>query len=168
MPQNRTRLIALGALLAAALSADVVLSQSDVAKPEATALKGIVRDPSEQPRGSYLFALFVSEGLLLALGIGLRFWYRLSYHLFLALFFLYPLAVLPFLVQSWNKFLPWMLFGFSLATSLAVLTLLPAVRRGADYVKNNGTPWRWPYFPWSLFVILGVAAGLRHYYLCLS
>src|SRR5581483_1902146 len=26
----------------------------------------------------------------------------------------------------------------------------------------------WPYFPWSLFVILGVAAALRHYYLCLS
>jgi hypothetical protein len=118
--------------------------------------------------GSYLFAFTVSEGLLLALGIRLRFWYRLSYHLFLALYFLYPLAVLPLLVQSWNKHLPWALFGFSLATSLAVLTLLPAVRRGADYVKHNGTPWRWPFFPWSLFVILGVAAGLRHYYLCFS
>lgn len=118
--------------------------------------------------GSYVFAVAVSEGLLLALGIRLRFWYRLSYHLFLATFFLYPLCVLPLLLASWNKLLPWALFGFSLATALAVLTLLPAVRHGADYVKNNGTPWRWPYFPWSLFVILAVAAGLRHYYLCLS
>lgn len=118
--------------------------------------------------GSYLFALVVSEALFVTLGIGLRFWYRLSYHLFLALFFLYPLAVLPLLVQSWNKFLPWALFGFSIAAAAALLALLPAVRRGAKYIQGNGTPWRWPYFPWSLFVILTVAAGLRHYYLCLS
>jgi hypothetical protein len=118
--------------------------------------------------GSYVFAVAVSEGLLLALGIRLRFWFRLAYHLFLALFFLYPLAVLPLLVESWNQLLPWALFGFSFAGALAVLTLLPAVCHGADYVKHNGTPWRWPYFPWSLFVILAVAAALRHYYLCLS
>ncbi|HEV3340255.1 MAG TPA: hypothetical protein VG125_07855 [Pirellulales bacterium] len=118
--------------------------------------------------GGYVFALIVSEGLLLTLGIGLRFWYRLSYHLFLGLFFLYPLAILPLLTESWDRFLPWALFGFSLAAGVALLPLLPAVRRGSDYIKRNGTPWRWPYFPWSLFVILGVAAALRHYYLCLS
>lgn len=122
----------------------------------------------ENAGGSYLFALAVSEGLLFGLGIRLRFWYRLSYHLFLALFFLYPLAMLPLLVDAWNKLLPWALFGFSLAASVAVLMLWPAVRRGAAYVERNGTPWRWPLFPWSLFVILAVASGLRHYYLCLS
>ena len=42
------------------------------------------------------------------------------------------------------------------------------MKRGAKYVEHSGTPWRWPLFPWSLFVILAVAAGLRHYYLCLS
>jgi hypothetical protein len=52
--------------------------------------------------------------------------------------------------------------------ALALLTLLPAVRRGASYIEGHGLAWRWPYFPWSLFVILGVAAALRHYYLCLS
>jgi hypothetical protein len=118
--------------------------------------------------GGYLFALIVSEGLLLTLGIGLRFWYRLSYHLFLGLFFLYPLAISPLLTESWNQSLPWALSGFSLAAAAAFLPLLPAVRGGSDYIKGNGTPWRWPYFPWSLFVILGVAAALRHYYLCLS
>lgn len=122
----------------------------------------------ENVAGSYSFALAVSEGLLLGLGIRLRFWYRLSYHLFLALFFLYPLTTLPLLLDSWNRALPWALFGYSLAASLAVLALWPAVRRGAAYVERNGTPWRWPLFPWSLFVILAVASGLRHYYLCLS
>jgi hypothetical protein len=118
--------------------------------------------------GSYFFALVVSEGVLLTLGIGLRFWYRLSYHLFLGLFFLYPLAISPLMTQSWNRLLPWGLFGFSLAAALALLTLLPAVRQGAAYINGHGTPWRWPIYPWSLFVILGVASGLRHYYLCLS
>jgi hypothetical protein len=78
------------------------------------------------------------------------------------------LAILPLLTESWNRFLPWALSGFSLAAAAAFLPLLPAVRGGSDYIKGNGTPWRWPYFPWSLFVILGVAAALRHYYLCLS
>lgn len=117
---------------------------------------------------SYAFALIVSEGLLATLKIGLRFWYRLPYHLFLGLFFVYPLAISPLFTRSWNRLLPWGLFGFSIASAVALVTLLPAVRRGAAYTKDNGTPWRWPYFPWSLFVILAVAAGMRHYYLCLS
>src|SRR5581483_6256916 len=93
------------------------------------------RSGFENFAGSYLFALIVSEGLLLTLGIALRFWYRVSYHLFLGLFFLYPLAISPLLTESWNRFLPWALFGFSLGAAIALLPLLPAVRRGADCIK---------------------------------
>ena len=48
------------------------------------------------------------------------------------------------------------------------LTLLPAVRRGAGYVRDNGSPWQWPWYPWPLFVMLGVGVGLRSYSLCIS
>lgn len=118
--------------------------------------------------GGYLFAVLVSEGLLLSLRIRLPFWFRAPYHLFLALFFLYPPAIAPLLVDAWNRWLPWALFGFSPAAGLAMLTLLPAVRRGPEYVRGNGTPWTWPWFPWTLFVALGLAVGLRHYSLCVS
>jgi hypothetical protein len=151
-------------LLFVALSVSCDLS---LARFDALGLRDF-RSGFESFIGSYLFALLVSEGLLFTLGIALRFWYRLSYHLFLGLFFLYPLAISPLLTESWNRSLPWALFGFSLAAAAALVALLPAVRRGAGYIKGNGTPWRWPFFPWSLFVILGVAAALRHYYLCLS
>jgi hypothetical protein len=118
--------------------------------------------------GGYLFAVVVSEGLLRSLPIRLPWGYRLPYHLFLGLFFLYPVAIMPLVIDAWNRWLPWAVFGFSPAAAVALLTLLPAVRRGAAYVAANGTPWPWPLFPWSLFVILGVAVVLRHYYLCLS
>lgn len=118
--------------------------------------------------GGYLFSVFVSEGLLLALRIRLPLGFRAPYHLFLVLFFLYPIAMAPLLIDAWNRWLPWAVFGFSPAAGFAVLTLLPAVRRGPAYVRGNGTPWSWPWFPWALFVALGVAVGLRHYSLCVS
>jgi hypothetical protein len=62
----------------------------------------------------------------------------------------------------------WSLFGFSTAAALAFLTLLPAVRRGGAYVQGNGSPWRWPLYPWSLFFFLGLGVCARAYYLCIS
>lgn len=118
--------------------------------------------------GGYFFALIVSEGLLLSLCIRLPFWFRAPYHLFLAIFFLYPLAIAPLLVDAWNPWLPWALFGFSPAAGLALLMLLPAARRGPAYTRDKGTPWAWPWFPWALFVALGLAVVLRHYSLCVS
>src|SRR6516162_890165 len=45
--------------------------------------------------GGLLFAMVVSEGLLRGLRLRLPLCFRLPYHLILALFFLYPLAVSP-------------------------------------------------------------------------
>ena len=41
------------------------------------------------------------------------------------------------------------------------LALLPAVRRGPGYGRPNGTPWSWPWLPWTLFVVLAMAVGIR-------
>lgn len=114
------------------------------------------------------FALAVSEGLLRAMRFRLPIGFRLPYFLFLALFFLYPVALSPLLRRPTSPGLQWALFGFAPAAGLLALTLLPAIRRGPGYLARNGTPWRWPYYPWSLFVFLALGVCVRAYYLCWS
>ena len=118
--------------------------------------------------GGLALAVGISEWLLRGLGIRLRVWYLLPYYLTLALFFFYPVAVSTLIGDPHSESLQWALFGFSPAAGLVALSLLPAVRRGRDYVNNNGTPWPWPLFPWSLYFVLGFSACLRSYYLCVS
>ena len=109
----------------------------------------------------------VSEGLLWGLRIRLPLFYRVPYHLMLALLFLYPsLIVAGFQAGTFSAI--WMIWAFSPVASLVLLTLLPAIRRGAEYVHHNGTPWNWPWFPWGLFGFLAMCLGIRAYALTLS
>jgi hypothetical protein len=114
------------------------------------------------------FAVLVSEAVLRGLGLELRAGFRLPYHLMLALFFLYPIGLATRADRPGDPGLMWALFGFSPMAGLALLTLLPAVRRGPSYAEKNGSPWRWPLYPWVLFGLLGGAACARSYSLCLS
>jgi len=113
-------------------------------------------------------AVAVSEGVLRGIGLRLPALFRVPYYLILAIFFLYPLALAPFLREPQSEELMWGLFAFSPVAGLAFLTLLPAIRRGPDYVADNGSPWPWPLYPWSLFVMLALAAPARAFLLCWS
>jgi len=113
-----------------------------------------------------LWAVVVSEGILRAIRLRLPVWFRLPYYLILGLFFLYPLAISPLLEQHRGERLMWALFGFSPAAGLVFLTLLPAIRRGPAYILHNGSPWRWPLYPWVLFGVLAAAVPGRAYFLC--
>ncbi|MEW4568704.1 hypothetical protein AB1L88_12635 [Tautonia sp. JC769] len=123
-------------------------------------------------RGLYLvglgFALLVSEGVLRGLGLDLRTGFRVPYQAILALFFLYPIGLAPLVDRPDDPALMWALFGFAPTAGLLSLTLLPAIRRGPSYAEKNGSPWRWPLFPWVLFGLLGGAACARSYSLCVS
>ncbi len=114
------------------------------------------------------FAMAVSEVVRVGLRVRLPLAYRIPYYLVLALFFLYPVALAPWVGRPASGPLQWGLFAFPTAAGLAFLTLLPAIRRGATPVGNNGTPWSWPWYPLSLFFVLAVAVCLRAHYLCLS
>jgi hypothetical protein len=115
----------------------------------------------------WILAVAVSEGLLWGLRIRLPVFFRGPYHLLLALLFLYPpLIVAGLQVETVSAI--WRIWAFSPIASLSLLTLLPAIRRGPDYVLHNGTPWSWPWFPWGLFGFLGLCLGLRAYALTLS
>lgn len=115
-----------------------------------------------------LFAVAVTEGLLRGMRLGLPPWFRGPYYLILSVFFLYPLGLLPLLDQPKCEALEWLLFSFSTVAGLVFLSLLPAIRRGPDYVRDNGSPWRWPLYPWALFVFLGFGVAARAFLLCWS
>lgn len=114
------------------------------------------------------FAAVVSEVLLRTIRLWLPDGFKVPYYLALALFFLYPLGLSPLVAEPHDETLMWALFGFSSAAGLIVLTLLPAAGRGRAYVADNGSPWPWPLYPWTLFGLLGLAVPARAYLLCVS
>ena len=118
--------------------------------------------------GGLLVAVVVSEGLLWGARLKLPALFRIPYYLILGLFFLYPLFISPLLGEPQSEKLMWAVFGFSPTAGLVVLTLLPAIRRGENYVRNNGSPWQWPLYPWVLFGLLGFAVPARAILLCWS
>jgi hypothetical protein len=118
--------------------------------------------------GGFVFAGVVSEAVLRGIRLRLSGWYRAAYYLILALIFLYPIALAPFLAKPESAELQWALFAFSPLAGLALLTLVPAARGGREYVAGNGSPWRWPLYPWSLFVVLTAGLAVRSSGLCVS
>jgi hypothetical protein len=118
--------------------------------------------------GGLAFAIVLSELVLRGVRLRLPPLYRLPYYATLALLFLYPLLLGPWQAQENDPHIRWLLAGFSPIAGLVTLTLLPAVCQGPDYVRDNGSPWQWPWYPWPLFVVLGVGVGLRCYALCVS
>jgi hypothetical protein len=118
--------------------------------------------------GGLLFSIALTEVLLFSLPIRLPLLYRIPYHLLLALFFLYPLAASPVASQPYAPAIQWTLFAFPAIGAAILLLLIPAIRKGPDYVNDNGTPWSWPLYPWTIFFFLILGIGWRGYYLCIS
>ena len=116
----------------------------------------------------FLFAVVVTESVLRGIRLRLPGWYRGAYYAILGLVFLYPIALAPALGSPESSLLQWALFGFSPLAALALLLLIPAARGGPGYVSANGSPWRWPLYPWSLFFVLAGGVGIRCYSLCVS
>ncbi len=116
----------------------------------------------------YLFTVVVTEAVLRLSRLRLDWFYRLPYYLFLALFFVTPWLMSPELHPRNARATEWMLLLFPTAVAAVMLTLIPAVRRGPKAVENNGTPWKWPLFPWTIFGLLIFGAILRSYALSLT
>ena len=131
----------------------------------------LARDPKRGVAcylGGLLFAAAVSEGMLRGVRLRLPPLFRAPYYFVLTLFFVYPVALTPLVDRPRSEELSWALFGFSPAAALIFLTLLPAIRRGSGYVHDNGSPWRWAWYPWTLFGVLAFAVPARSALLCWS
>jgi hypothetical protein len=109
-----------------------------------------------------------SELVLRTIRLRLPGWYRVSFHALMALFFWYPVLLTPWFANGADPRLPWLLFAFAPCAAVCFALLFPAVWRGADYVRGNGSPWPWPLYPWSLFAILALCVAGRAFYLCFS
>jgi hypothetical protein len=104
----------------------------------------------------FAFSVLVTEAILWSLKIKFPPLFRIPCYLMLAATFFYPLVI----VAQQSYFLDvdarWLLAGFPVLCGVAILTLLPAIRKGSGYVAKNGTPWVWPMFPFAAFVLLVV------------
>ena len=116
----------------------------------------------------FLFSVAVSEGLMLGLGIRLHWTYQVPYYLLLLLFFGYPVYVSPEFCEKLNTIVQWRIAMFPVIAGAITLSLIPAVRRGRQLCEDNGTPWKWPLFPWCLFGFMGLAVCFRSWSLSVS
>lgn len=115
-------------------------------------------------------AIVISEALLFGIRLRLPALFRLPYYLILALFFVYPLVLRPLVDkdQPHSEATMWGLYAFSACAGMLFLTLLPALHRGPAYIRDNGSPWPWPLYPWTLFGLFALAVPARAFLLCWS
>ncbi|MGB7325819.1 MAG: hypothetical protein WBD31_13175, partial [Rubripirellula sp.] len=97
--------------------------------------------------GGALLTVVVTESLLRFCRLKLSFLFRLSFYLLMAVFFATPLALGRAVAERADGLTNWGAMLFSIAIAAALLFLIPAVRRGAEQVQNNGSPWSWPLYP---------------------
>lgn len=114
------------------------------------------------------FSVLVTEMTVRTLKIRFPAEFRIPFYLILALFFAYPVWLSPELNELTPREIQWRIASFPAAAGVVTLLLLFAVRRGSQYVVDNGTPWRWPWFPWTIFGFLAFAVCARSYSLCIS
>lgn len=106
------------------------------------------------------------EGLRRGVGIRLPWRWLAPWYGMLALLFIYPAVPAMLSLADWQAAVRWSLVGFPVAAGAMVLGLLPAVRRGETYGRDNGSPW--PLLPWMVSAAAVAGALAKTYLLTLS
>ena len=118
--------------------------------------------------GGWIFSIVVTEWLTRSARFRFPWLYRAPFYAMLGLFFLFPAVVSA---PGWGRLAisdAWRVLSFTTLAGLLTLTLLPAIRRGAGYLADNGSPWNWPLYPWSIFFFIAIGVCGRSYLLTLS
>lgn len=106
-------------------------------------------------------SLALCEVLLKILKVKLPWQYRGVLYAQLALLFVYPAWLGHLSLTDQLPPLAWWTLAFPTLVAVSILMLVPAARSGAKHVRGNGTPWSWPLYPWTLFVMLGIGMAIR-------
>ncbi|MEQ8618493.1 MAG: hypothetical protein RIB44_18125 [Lacipirellulaceae bacterium] len=101
------------------------------------------------------------EVLLRVVKVSLPWRYRAVLYLQLAILFSYPAWLGHLSLTDQLTPLAWWTMAFPTVVAGSLVLLIPAALSGATKVKENGTPWSWPLYPWTLFVILGIGLAIR-------
>ncbi|TWT38135.1 hypothetical protein KOR34_31030 [Posidoniimonas corsicana] len=116
----------------------------------------------------FVFSVVVSEWVLRALRLGLPLAYRAPYYLQLAVLFAFPPLLGWHSLNDRSIAMCQGVLGFAAAAGAAQLCLVGAALRGTDKLAPRSARWVWPYYPWSIFVVLGAAMAVRTWTLCVS
>ena len=119
--------------------------------------------------GMLAISVFASETLRRGLGIKLPKDILATFYAFMLLNCGWPL-LLAHLVKGGDSATPTAqaILLFPVIGGALLLCLIPAVRRGPDAAKDSGTPWLWPYFPWSAFAVIAAGIAFRTYLMAIS
>ena len=117
---------------------------------------------------AFVFCCVTVESALAALRIRLPIAYRAPFYLQLAVLFAFPAPLGQHSIDGNDPAMCLGVLGFSVASGLALLALLPAVAARSLQGEENGTPWPWPYYPWSIFVFMAIAMAVRSWLLSVS
>jgi|GEM_PF-4470557 len=115
-----------------------------------------------------LAAIGITETLIRGLRVRFAWSWRSPLYLLLALFFLWPVLLLREIMPWSEQTIRWLIAGFPTVAGLIALLLIPGIRQGSTSVRDNGTPWRWPWIPWTPFVFVALAVCFRSYSLTIS
>lgn len=112
--------------------------------------------------------LILCESILLGCRIRLKLCYRVALYAHYAVLIGAPVILGRAVAQRNDTLANAGSLLFSCAVATALLFLIPAMRHGPLSVRRNGTPWQWPLFPLSGFIVLLVLAGIRSHAIWIS
>jgi len=120
--------------------------------------------------GGLCFSVVIAESLRRWLRMSLPLRFRAVFYPMIGIFFVYPFVMAQLVNGPSGSRLPTIrgILLFPVVCGLALLPLIAVIRRGPSYLADNGTPWKWPLFPWSIFGLLTIGAACRTYLLSLS
>ncbi|MGI9429924.1 MAG: hypothetical protein ACR2NM_14780, partial [Bythopirellula sp.] len=130
-----------------------------------------LNDPIEGARRlalSFGFCCAVVEVGLGALRIRLPLVYRVPFYVQLLVLFAFPAVLGQLSIDGHVEQMCLGVMAFSTTAGGAILLLLPAVALSTLRDEDNGTPWPWPHYPWSIFVMMAIALAVRLWMLSVS
>ena len=115
-----------------------------------------------------VLVIVLVEAVLWLCKIRLDIWYRLALYVHYAVLIGFPLLLGDAVAKRNDPLANWGSILFSTSIALGLLLLVPALRRGSNSISHSGTPWSWPLFPVSAFLVLIVLAGIRSHAIWMS